>query len=982
MRTRQISINDSGTLEKGQKNQRSRRMTGRLLMVLIICALTRPARCSGVEFTGRFAPHQGIVSEYEQPQRQELCLNGKWQFQPVGLPAGYQWNRGHAPDLTLPDDNRWETTPIKIPSAWNVNNWGLWGEPKKYDPVPLYYPSYPDSWKHVQMGWLRKSFRVPDGWKGRRLILHFDGVAGQCRVLVNGKTVVDSHYDTFTPFEADVTDQVDPTGDNELLVGVRAQRLFNKAHPDYKWGWDAMGPRGSDMFDVCGIYQDVFLVGLPQVYVEDVFVKPWVDQDRLDVDVTLCNKTDKVSRIRVSGAIRPWKNLAGSDVLSAPEEKWTLERTVLSVKPVQIQLQPGESKTITLSETVNNRLRQWNPDHPNLYGLVLDVTSNGVQTDRKYTRFGWRQFTIKDGDLLLNGERIQLYGDIMHPFSSFIMTRRTAWAWFTMIKDFGGNAVRPHAQPWPRFYIEMADEMGLAVLDEAGLFGSAGGFNMDEEAAWKNCRDEYKALILRDRNSPGVMGWSFANEMFALGALNKIPDEKFNRYRDKLVEFGRMAYTLDPTHQWISCDGDEDLGGRLPVWSKHWGDGWKDKQDTHYKLPEDDSKPWMLGEYSASYYGLPNRLDYLNGDRAYESYAGRDEALGIDVYELATGIARDKLDYFSASETVWFGLEHLNFGYHDFTRLPTSEDGVFFTRPYHEGEPGMQPERLPPFVATLNPGWDPALPLYKPLAMFEAMKAALAPGKPAPFSGRVPFRPRPDVPEPTISAVRFIGDTEGPLWGFLRKHKLPMVTDAAADFVIVDAQTGLNDPRLSTLGKNQTVMVMLSDQDTDLDKLNAILPKPIVLTDRQASSFVHGADDDLTAPFSLKELFFVENNQTSYMMQCGLDGPLVKEAKVLLKACNIDWSLFNAPENRKCGALTLYEKLKKPSGAALVEWTNGKGRLLICSIDTSRDSKEINQFWTKLFACLGIDTTGKGLMENPKTNEIKSHDLLRDGPLQ
>lgn len=956
------------------------------LLIFVFVALLLPALCFGVEFSGRFAPHQGIVTEYEQPQRQELCLNGKWQFQPMAIPEGYQWDRGVAPELTSPNADQWETTPIKIPSAWNVNNWGLWDEPKTYDPVPLYYPGYPDSWKHARMGWLRKSFTIPQDWKGRRLILHFSGVAGQCRVFMNGKVVVDSHYDTFTPFEADVTDAIDWAGDNELLVGVRALRLFNKTHPRYKWGWDAMGPKGSDMFDVCGIYQDVFLLGLPSVYVEDVFVKPWLDRDRLEVDVTVRNTTDREIAIQVGGSVRTWKNLAGTDVLSAPEQKWALEKAVLSLPATGIKLLPGEHKTITLSEPVNNRLKQWSLGHPNLYGLVLEVASEGVPLDRKYARFGWRQFKIDQGDLYLNGERVRLYGDILHPFSSFIMTRRTAWAWFTMIQDFGGNAVRLHAQPWPKFYVEVADEMGLAVLDEAGLFGSNGGFNMDEEQAWKNCRDEYEALIRRDRNSPSVMGWSFANEMFALGELNKIPDEEFDGYREKLAQLGRIACTLDPTREWISCDGDEDLKGRLPVWSRHWGDGWKEKQNTDYKLPQEDTKPRMLGEYSGSYYGLPDRLDYLNGDRAYESYAGRVEALGIDIYEVVTGIARDKLDYFSASETVWFGLEHLNFGYHDFSRLPTIKDGVFFTRPYQEGEPGMQPERLPPFITTLNPGWDPALPLYKPLAMFEAMKAALASGKPAPFSGRVPFRYRPEIPAPTIHAVQFVGDIKSPLYGFLKKQNLPLVENKAADFVILDAHTGLNDPSLpefttALLSRGGTMMVMLSSREIGVDKLNKILPGPVVLTDRQASSFVHGAENSVVAPISLKELFFIENDPRPQMMQCGLEGPFVKDSKVLLEACTIDWSLFNASENRKCAALTLYEKLQKPSGAALVEWTNGKGRILVCSIGISRDGKDINRFWGKLFACLGMDTTGKVRDEGGST-ATKPHDLLRDGPLQ
>jgi beta-galactosidase len=947
--------------------------------------LISPGYSGRVEFSDRFAPHDGRLSEYERPLRQEICLNGLWQFQPVRIPEGYKDGSGIAPKLSAAVPQAWEQTPIKIPSAWNVNNWGLWGQAGTYDPVPLYYPSYPEAWKHVSMGWLRRTFRIPAEWNQHRLILHFDGVAGQCRVLVNGKTVIDSHYSTGVPFEADITEQVNWLEENELLVGILAQRLFNKRHPEHRWGWDAMGPRGSDLFDLCGIDQDVYLNAVPRVSIEDVFIKPWVERDELEIDVTVYNTTNKAETLLIGGEVRPWKSLAGKDVLSAPQARWMLEAGVLSMGGQSLRIGPNERKTITLKDSVKGRLKLWRPGQPNLYGLILNLDSDGRSMDRSYTRFGWRQFTIQDGDLWLNGEKIRLYGDILHPFSSFIMTRRTAWAWFTMIQDFGGNAVRPHAQPWPKFYIDMAEEMGIVVLDETGVFGSAGGFNMDEEQAWENCRQQYEALIRRDRNSPAVMGWSFANEMFALGALNKIPDEAYNVYRDKLAEFGKLASALDPTRPWISCDGDEDLGGRLGIWSKHWGDGWKDKKGIHYSLPEDASKPWMLGEYSGSYYGLPHRLDYLNGDRAYESYAGRVEALGIDIYELAVDIARDKLDYFSASETVWFGLEHLNFGYDDFSRLPTAQDGVFFTRPYREGEPGMQPERLPPFIATLNPGWDPKLPLYKPLAMFEAMKAALSPDAPLPYSGRVPFRKRPDVPMPTIKAVEFAGAADGELAAFLKKQQVRLASDAADSFLIIDAHTAALDAALkertdAALSKGGTVLVMIGGP-LDTEGLNRILPEPLQLTERQASSFVHSVEEGITAPFSFKELYFIDNEKMPPAMRCGLGGALTGHSKILLEACPIDWTLFNAPENRKCAALILSEKLQKPSGAALIEYAQKPGRLLVCSIDFTRTGEPFDRFWQKLFACLGVDTSGAS-ESRPEASWPKAHDLLRDGPLQ
>ena len=963
------------------------RMLNNKLFWIAIVALSSPNLVfAAVEFSQRFAPHGNFITKYEKPYRLELCLNGKWQFQAVPIPHGFVWDKGNPPELVGPFEDKWDNTAIKIPSAWNVNNWGLWRKAEKYDPDPLYFPSYPENWQGVNMAWMKKSFKVSDNWQGRRVILHFDGVAGETQVRVNGNVVLSSHYDSYTPFEVDITDSIKFSSANELLVGVRGQRLFNKKHPEYKWGWDAMGARGSDMFDVCGIYQDVFLYAVREVYIQDVFVKPIVDNDLLEIDVTIKNTTSKVQSYAVGGGIRLWQNLAGKDVLSAPEEKWKLAKNALILNKHDISLKPLEVQKITIKEEVKGRLKQWSFDEPNLYGLLLSLDSGKGNSDIKYTRFGWRQYKIKDGDLYLNGQQIRLYGDILHPFSSFIMSRRTAWAWFTMIKDFGGNAVRPHAQPWPIFYVEMADEMGLAVLDETGVFGSAGGFNMDEDVAWEHCRQQYKALIMRDRNSPSVMGWSFANEMFALGAINKIPDEEYNKYRDKLTEFGKLAYDLDPTRQWISCDGDEDLGGRLDIWSKHWGDGWKDKQNTHYRLPDDDSKPWMLGEYSGSYYGLPHRLDYFNGDEAYESYAGRVKALGIDVYEAAVGIARDKLDYFSASETVWFGLEHLNFGYDDYSRLPNDTDGVVFTMPYQDGIPGMQPERLPPYVATLNPGWDPKLPLYKPLAMFDAMKAALAPGGPEPFSSRKPFEKRPSMPEPKYLSVTCLSNQNSRLASFLTGNNIRFNADNNK-FVIVDGGTiasgVFNSETLEKLLYNDCiVMVMLSGKEEEMIKLNNLLPSDIEFTDRQSSNFVHGKAASVFAPMSLRDLYLVTNDHKEYTMKFGLAGPFVENGEVLLEASNIDWALFNAPENRKCASLVLFEKLEKSSGAAIVKWQGAKGLIILCSIDVNVEREGVDVFWQNIFGCLGVKISDDGNGQNNDKSNNKVHDLLRDGPLQ
>jgi beta-galactosidase len=120
----------------------------------------------GVRFTRDFAALEGFVKPVEQPCRQEVCLNGSWQFQPVTVPAGYQRDQGIPPELSLPTGT-WETTPIKISSPWNINIWGCGrnvgvGTPHPYWPDSVCFPSYPALWDGVEMGWLRRNFQIPD----------------------------------------------------------------------------------------------------------------------------------------------------------------------------------------------------------------------------------------------------------------------------------------------------------------------------------------------------------------------------------------------------------------------------------------------------------------------------------------------------------------------------------------------------------------------------------------------------------------------------------------------------------------------------------------------------------------------------------------------------------------------------------------------------------------------------------------------------
>jgi beta-galactosidase len=941
-----------------------------LLIVSLLLVAVQSAKAR-TEFTDEFAPSDGIVSPQERPFRDEVCLNGSWQFEPVAIPAGYVRDQGTPPEVPMPVDGGWDKTPCKIPSPWNVNIWGNGrnvgaGTDRSYWPGSLYFPSYPKSWDSAQMGWLRRSFRVPGSWGTNRLLLHFEAVAGDCQVFVNGK-LAGSHFDKYLPFDLDVTDLIRRDGDNELLVGVRAYSLFNLQSKKYE-KMRTPYPCGSSTEPLAGIWQDVYLLALSPARVQSTFVKPLVDQGLLEVEISVQNDSDQPQQIHVGGTVSPWVNLAGSDVMSAPQPKWRIGDSVLSLPGSDVTVGPKTAQTITLRQSVGNELKLWAPGHPNLYAVMISAQQNGKTIDQKVTRFGWRQFKIDGSNLLLNGQKIQLTGDLLHPFGPMILSRRYAWAWYKMIQDVGGNSVRLHAQIHPRHYLELADEMGLVVLDETAIFGSAVSLNFEPDIAWRRFADHYDGLILRDRNHPSVLGWSVGNELFAIFNLNHVSPEDADHWYRQLADLALHARTLDPTRQWISCDGDEDLRGTLPVYSKHFGLGLP-----FGRLPANLNKPMMVGESGGTYYARPAELAIFNGNGAYQSYATRNDALGIDVYDNIVHMAKPKLAYYSPSETAWFGIEHLPLGYHDFSRLPTNEDGVFFTAPFVEGKPGIQPERLPPYVATLNPGWDADLPLYKPLGMFKAEQAALAADGPRACewdhrSGSAAVVA--PVVTPKIEHVGFVGDLNGALAHRLTDLGVPLAAgiDPTGDqpLVLIDGETFRKRPADQKLAADLlhgesvskgTVLLFTGSLDATADgDLNLVLPMKIHLTDRTATALTNDVQDPWTATFSLPHLYFAEQSGSDRnILHHGLEGPLVDHAHVLLQASNTDWSLFNnVPEIAKCGAEVLYEQMKKPAGAALAEMDSAGRRIAVCSIDFRNNSSAAQAMWRTLFTSLGV----------------------------
>ena len=930
-------------------NFHSRRLALFVLLMLAGLCHAGAAPAKPIVFPRMFAPSEGYVKAPEAPYRQEICLNGSWRFQPIAIPTEYKPNQGDAPALP-PLPNRWEKTALKVPSPWNVNafNRDDGGDFRCY-------PSYPKAWDTAEMGWLERSFRVPASWKDKRLILRFEAVAGDAAVSVNGKTVA-HNFDLFLPFEADVTDSVKFGGINTVRVGIRKASLFNDTRTTGSRPYPAGSFWGQN---IVGIWQDVFLEAVPAVHAENTYVKPEVSQDTLTAEVALHNNTARAQTVQVGGAVQPWINLAGKDVLFAPEPKWRLTAAVLNLPPRSVTLAPGAFATVTLSRKVGGKLALWTPDTPRLYGLTVALSRNGQTIDKQYTRFGWREWTFSGNRQRLNGKPFELRGDSWHFLGIPQMTRRYAWSWFTMLHAAHANAVRLHAQPYPSFYLDMADELGICVLDETANWGSDGQHKYDSPDFWQRCEDQVAHLVERDRNHPAVFGWSVSNEVAWFIDRGKHP-EQIARLKQGWSEWRGTAAHLDPTRPWVSTDGDGDAEGTMPTAVGHYSGSDELTRLSH------GSKPWGIGETGGAYFATPKYAAQFAGPRAYESQRGRMEGIAIEAYALIAAQRKENADYGCIFNLAWYGLEPLELGLRDIARPYTLSDGVFFG-PYRENAPGVQPERLGPYCSTFNPGYDPRLPLYRPWPLFEAVRAANAPGGPAPSpwdhrQAATAPAPLPSVPQIKTVDVLAAPGSELPATLFALGVSLhgPSESNLPALIIVDGAHPPQNlsaDFRQALAQRVQsgaTVLVWGVDPAA-LPALNALLPLPVQLTSRTASSLLVQSADPLLTGLDNSDFYFTESQPTPLMTH-GLTGPFAAQGRTLLAACPADWGQWNnRAEPVKTAALLRSEREAKPAGAALVELKSGTGRYLISSfVPASREGRKL---WKRMLTNTGVVLT-------------------------
>jgi hypothetical protein len=942
-----------------------------------IFPFTGYAQEKGKTFSGEFAPTENWVKPVEKPYRQELCLNGSWQFQPIDLPQNFKEGIDPTPKLTDAKPDSWEKTPIRIPSPWNVNSFadknGQGGDFRTF-------PSYPTSWENVKMGWLRKTMAVPATWKGQRILLHFEALAGDARILLNGKEV-GQHFGIFLPFDIDVTGAVLFGKENELTIGIRKPSLFDKRSDFGRRTYQAGSFWGQH---IAGIWQDVYLLAVPEIRVTDVYVKPLLDQNKLEAEVTVINNTAQAKKVILNGDVYKWISKAGKDNLTAAVPSSALDgKSALSIVPISIEVPANGSAKVTLSATVDNKLNLWSPLAPNLYGLVIKTNTDNKVIDSKYSRFGWRQTTLKGGEFLLNGKPFVMKGDSWHFMGVPQMTRRYPYAWFTALKAANLNAVRLHAQPYPSFYMDVADEMGILVLDETAVWASDGGPKLDDPAYWSDSENHLKELVLRDRNHPSVFGWSVSNEVMPIvrGVMRNPPGMKENLVNHYTI-WADICKKLDPSRPWISADGEDDGEGRLPIYLVHYGG------NAAMERAQKNGKPWGVGEAGNAYYGTPEQVSESNGNRAYESFEGRMEGVAASSYASLILQAKYHASYRSVFNLVWYGLKPLPLGLKDKTKAPTLKDGIFFTS-FIEGKPGVQPERLGPYSTTLNPGYDSTLPLYQTWPLFDAIRDASAdPAKPTKWVALKKAEEPVAVPK-AIKSVKVIAAKGSTL--VLKLKLLGLTIDAANDtetpaLLIIDGANPPGSDYLTLINKvyaNGGTVLVLNPTINKQKELNAILPAKLEINNRIASSLLPVGKDPVISGLNAKDLYFSELKPSEAVTNC-LAGPLVEQSVVLLKANDTDWLKWNKQAEYAKTAMVLRSELEtKPSGVVLIKKEVGKGKLLVTTLSVEPRVSKAENVINTFFNNLGLTLAKVNQADKPvlKTGNIVSALMLGSFPI-
>lgn len=409
-----------------------------------------------------------------------MSLNGIWKFKLAQHPSS-------RPFWFFKDDydtSGWDE--IAVPANW---------EQQGYD-YPIYvnvvYPHKPTppviEGNHNPVGSYKRSFEVPETWKGREIYLHAGGVSSNLTLWINGEFVGYSE-DSKTPAEFNITRFL-KKGKNSVSLEV------------FRW-CDGSYLEDQDFWRMSGITRDIYLLGRDAQHIRDFRVVAGLDSTYLNGNFTL--------EVEISNHGEKGVPLLVEALLNDGE-------TQMEAFSQNLEAAPGASK-VTFSGSYPG-VKKWSAEDPALYELLITL-KNGEGNTLEVIRqdVGFRTSEIKNGRLLINGQYVYIKGTNIHEHHEktwHVVDRETMLKDIMLMKTHNINTARTSHYPQPELWYKLCNQYGLYLVDEANIESHGMGYgekSLAKDSAWKAAHlFRTENMFERDKNQPSVIIWSLGNE--------------------------------------------------------------------------------------------------------------------------------------------------------------------------------------------------------------------------------------------------------------------------------------------------------------------------------------------------------------------------------------------------------------------------------------------------------------------------------------
>lgn len=494
--------------------------------------------------------------------------------------------------------------------------------------------------KEMGIGWYRYELTPKDEWKGKRIVLDFQGIMLVGDVYLNGQRIGGTDYG-YLGFDIDLS---------KLLKWGQTNEIAVKA--------DTQNPSNSRWFTGAGLYRDVNLI----VTNKDLFFPrhPLFIRTQGNKEVKI--KAEIINQQKVAKGQTAAKMPVGVRILDADGKVVAEQKNDIHFN-AKWRDREYELPSISLENA-----KLWSPDSPYLYTAEVTLyDSEGNIADQIKEPFGVRTIEIvPQKGLLVNGKKVLLKGYANHHTLGALGAAaypRAIEKRLKLMKEFGMNHIRTSHNPYSEDFLKLCDKYGILVVDELydkWLTQYAGG-RVEWESLWQKDIPEW---VKRDRNHPSVILWSLGNELQQYSNLPfndwgvtayKIQKELLHRYDDTRL----TTVAMHPRYRNIETDS----------------------------IPADLAVATEVNSYNYRYMYFPGDMKRYPEKTFYQSEASV-AAMGPNFYEMD----RDKvlgLAYWGAidylGESMGWPIKGWNQGVFDLSLQPKPD--AYFVKSMFTDEP-------------------------------------------------------------------------------------------------------------------------------------------------------------------------------------------------------------------------------------------------------------------------------------------------------